>query len=369
MPNSSEDSEPSRPAAQALLAGLMQGIGERTKNSALSEAGDGLAERAVDGSEVPTRKSEVSESWGERRHCGGTGHVGYLSSERLNAIAAEIAAREAGASGGDTGRNGDVQADVADGFARKAVAAAEVAVPLLAAGGLVGHLTAERLTDAAREMAVGKAQAQNAVAGGIDDGAGATEQFERGAQPRRSLADPQLPLALPATPPVWASWWPHPAPKIGSADWEDWSDVVRMDHPKELHTERMRQIEELKSAKEQVGHGAQASQSHVDLQLSAALEAPNAPGATLPVSGSTAALQPTAPVTPVWASWWREPPPKIGTWQWEDWRDVVGLCGHEAELQAEYLRQVAELKAAKAEQLTEVPTSAQPPRPSTKTTP
>ena len=39
----------SHPAAQALLAGLMQGIGEREKDEALVSAGKRLAEAAVRG--------------------------------------------------------------------------------------------------------------------------------------------------------------------------------------------------------------------------------------------------------------------------------------------------------------------------------
>jgi hypothetical protein len=40
---------PSHPAAQALLAGIMQGVGERAKDEAMAEAGKRLAEVAQKG--------------------------------------------------------------------------------------------------------------------------------------------------------------------------------------------------------------------------------------------------------------------------------------------------------------------------------
>jgi hypothetical protein len=42
-----EPSPPSHPAAQALLAGLLQGIGEREKDRAMVDAGRRLAEAAT----------------------------------------------------------------------------------------------------------------------------------------------------------------------------------------------------------------------------------------------------------------------------------------------------------------------------------
>jgi hypothetical protein len=43
---------PSHPAAQALLAGLMEGVGERTKDEAMADAGKRLAEAAQKGRAV-----------------------------------------------------------------------------------------------------------------------------------------------------------------------------------------------------------------------------------------------------------------------------------------------------------------------------
>jgi hypothetical protein len=55
---------PSHPAAQALLAGLLQGLGERDKDEAMADAGRRLAEAAQKGQPAaPGRRWRANTIW------------------------------------------------------------------------------------------------------------------------------------------------------------------------------------------------------------------------------------------------------------------------------------------------------------------